>query len=796
VTSDTRGEAVAPVARRTWRLSASAVVELGLPLLAALATAAGTCVTLWFHEYEPDLDALGLFNPVYTALKTGHTTYPIYGYPSDMVVHPPTHYWILAQIMHVTGLSGQAAALVPVAFWVAVAAFVIASSRWRVTVKAGLLLAMWFAIVIFAFPNFIRPDIHVAAAWIAGLVALETGRVGAWREWRLALGSFALALASMLHYPASLAVGGVLIYVVWAAVELRGARRLRVLAALIVPAGALLIAYAAIFIFPHLADIKAVTSAQNAQGHGFFAALTQTHREYEYFAKEKWGGSLVTFLMWPLLHWGIPAALVAPPVLALSRQTRALALAMLPFLFTLLFYAREKTIYYYAPDIFAYFAALGVAAFLVLQAVAARVRRPRLTAIAVPLVALGTAVVLGAVAQTALARWGTSSSAPVHGDMDVARAAGARMVGSKGIVLTNDVALWYVVGANRVYYPRDVDESLDLSNLNIRGYLSRFAAVAEESYDTWATQNAQGIDISTLFARGELRVTGFYFGAGWDRYQPTLVRYFLLSTHRVRAQGYAWDGKDVWHFEESPTGRYSLVAARCPAGGAQAYVATKWQTAIFLPGAAMNQLTTQQTMRVALVAPADRVAAWRALTQSGCQRLFERRFARVGGEPVGRFLSSWKDTARAHTSIQVPQADPQATSVLYGPTGAVHVVSTLDLTQASGWGDTPTQHVGRAVIFTAPPARFQSIFRAELPNPRTTASWIRARVHVIEGLVALCVEDTTRSGCQERLNVAAGAPQTVYLHAGAAAPHLALYLDNRDNTPAVVELSSVQVVAR
>jgi hypothetical protein len=378
--------------------------------------------------------------------------------------------------------------------------------------------------------------------------------------------------------------------------------------------------------------------------------------------------------------------------------------------------------------------------------------------------------------------------------MDVARAAGTQLVPANKTLLTNDVALWYITGADRVYYPRDFDDSLDASHLNVRAYLSQFGAVAEKDYDTWTTGNAQDINITSLLLHGDLHISGFYFGRSWEKGQPTATRYLILSVDRRPLRGFAWDGKTVSRFASSPTGSWSLVGANCPQGTPW-LPKTQWQTSLYLPGAAENTLTINGNYRIALVPQAQRGAVLGALSAQHCSGAFEQHLTRTGGEPVASFLSAWHHSARSHTVIQVPQADAAATNALYKPTQPVRVTATVDLSKLSGFGSTPTTHNGGTILLSSPSTQFNSLFQTSLPDPGTPDSWIKIRLHVLRGLIGLCSQDTTKQGCLGRITVSAGPPQTLYLRAGSAAPHLGLYVDNRGSVASLVEISSLEVVA-
>src|SRR5260370_36782706 len=104
-----------------------------------------------------------------------------------------------------------------------------------------------------------RPDWHLAFAWFAGLVALESGRLQSWDTLRLGLGAFLLTYASGIHYPASLAWTGILIYLVWLTRDLHWLKQergwsgaLRPVFALLVGGCAFGIPYLLLFVIPHL----------------------------------------------------------------------------------------------------------------------------------------------------------------------------------------------------------------------------------------------------------------------------------------------------------------------------------------------------------------------------------------------------------------------------------------------------------------------------------------------------------------------------------------------------------------
>jgi hypothetical protein len=119
---------------------------------------------LWFAEWEPNGDDLGLFNPIYMYVQTGHLTYPIYDEFNEIIIHPPTQDFVLALIMRATGLTVEGASVVPLAVWVTVAVLMLLCSPFSQPARFGFLFAIFVGIIVWAPLSYIRPDAHQAAA--------------------------------------------------------------------------------------------------------------------------------------------------------------------------------------------------------------------------------------------------------------------------------------------------------------------------------------------------------------------------------------------------------------------------------------------------------------------------------------------------------------------------------------------------------------------------------------------------------------------------------------------------------
>src|SRR6516162_381569 len=173
----------------------------------------------FFMKREIFPDELGFHNPIYMFVHYNTMTFPAYGYFDAMFAHPPTHYLVIALLMK-AGLDLFHAAGVPPFLFTLLSIFLVLRGRFPTVVKIGLILGPYLATFIWGEMVTLRPELDLAGAWFAGLVALESARLDGWDARRLFLGSLLLTYASGVHYVASIAFTGVLVYLVWACFDL------------------------------------------------------------------------------------------------------------------------------------------------------------------------------------------------------------------------------------------------------------------------------------------------------------------------------------------------------------------------------------------------------------------------------------------------------------------------------------------------------------------------------------------------------------------------------------------------
>jgi hypothetical protein len=540
-------------------------VALGLAVLGL----AMSFLYSFFMDRQPEFDEFVLGNPIHMFGHSGRMTYPAHGFPEYMAVHPPTHYAIVATIMR-TGLDMFHAAGVPVFALMVLTITLVLTGAFSFEVKIGLMFGVYLGLFVWGDYRPVRPDIHLAAAWLCGLIAMESGRLNQWKGWRLALGAFLVTYASCLHYPASLSFASAIVYAAWMVKSVgfsQARRRLLLMAA----AGAVIgIPYVLQFVWPLREEI-----------FGFVKLLRQTTwippwelhwQTYAYWWQHFESGPfhswhlrpLTAALTAPLFALRVPAALAAPAVLLCFRTTRGIALAAAPHLAFLMFVAggqgkNHTNTGYYIPEIALYLAAAITALLMLVRGIATRFghRRPGVWSAAI---AASVVVVIASLdVPASMASRSALTSRLMYEDL--VRALGHQILGPGAAVASGSPTLWYHSGAEFYYFlTSDVLYPPDISGLDVPGYLARFDAVGISPTDAGITWNRQRKSPSEWYVDGLLKLRGFVLS------EP-LLSYLLTST---RPQGpvvgfcYSKETRQLWRFTEGSGGNAVLAVFTGP----------------------------------------------------------------------------------------------------------------------------------------------------------------------------------------------------------------------------------------
>lgn len=519
----------------------------------------------FFMHRDLNVDELGLFNPIYTELTTGRMTYPIHYYPDFMTVHPPLHYLIIANLMRAgTGL--YYAEVLPAAVLFLVCLVITCTGRFDRIARLGLVFGLTTAVSTYTYwtPLLfgVRPELHLALAWFAGLLALEAGRLADW-DWRWLLGgSFLMAYASGLHYYGVAALPSLAVYAAWLLADRQATRRqIRFSRLLALAGGAVLfiVPELILFVLPYLEQIRAITAGVQGSG-GPLDALSRHQSLYRGLADLLLAGLPATLLPTVLLApWGligVPPSIIGVGLLAWHRQTRGIALASIPLLACLLAYSQGKSAGYLTADLLIFLSGVGVLiARLIEQRAPHRALAPGL------LLALMLAWV-----GPALARGGTSFGYQVH-QQEIARAAALDLLGP-GAVVGGRIGAWYITGATHWYNVeaellwRDISTTPRAETLD---FLRRFDAIGEHWHFSYVTINKLNASLGSWYADSTLNLRGFYLGRGHPDNSYLLLRVDPLAEP---LRGYVLAGEELRRFSEDQGGDRVLVAAVCPTGPA------------------------------------------------------------------------------------------------------------------------------------------------------------------------------------------------------------------------------------
>jgi hypothetical protein len=680
-------------------------------------------------------DELGLYNPSYMVSHYGRVTYPVFSRYDATIIHPPLHTGAIG-LLNFFGFTWYYAEATPVVLWFLLAIWVAVRGAFPAPVKMGLLFGIAFLMSLGPCVGILyfgtRPEGHVEAAWLAGLLLLEDGRLKEWNSPRLFAGALALMWASSVHYYASAAIAGAAVYLVWCLKDVgwkRGWPRVRALTA---GAAVVAVPYLAWYVLPHFREI--LIWIRNQQGGGTVADSIRSH--FDLYAAWAMGAAMPRLVAWPMAL-GIPLMLISTALLFAVRSTRGLALAALPLQATIFLFAAHKQPGYLIHEIAIFAAAVGVGVLVAAEWLTGRWLPAKWRAVVPPVAAILFGLYLWP--GNFLAATGAISFKPRTNEAEVARAAARRILGPHARV-AGRMLLWYASGGED-YYNLQMDLNwvpeirVDPSSL-----FQNFDAVAEHENFSADTQASQRTTISSAYADGALRLRGFYFSA----LDPDL-QFVLLSVHPVSAvQGYAMLGGRLQRFDQRPDGDYELIAAACPSLPETPYERwnSRWpdtaSAVLYLPGPRPDGATNVVT----ILTPQTRQQASAEISRS-CRELFRARGGVTAADPEAliRELRTQDTTIRFARNVEdVPGfrgvRPPRDTMP---PAGAVRVDGVLELSAIRQIG--PESRLERLpqvrVTVPAGPGEFGAALPVSHAQFIPGTCWAQVRLKVLRGRVEL-----------------------------------------------------------
>ncbi len=508
----------------------------------------------YFTDRNGDMDELTFYNPSYMIAHFGKWTYPGYAhrtyFDDPVITHPPLHVGLIGLLGRL-GFTYYYAEATPTVFFFLLAILVIVRGVFPPPVKLGLLFSIGFLMLsgeTFALSFGTRPEGELHAAWFAGLLLLESGRLENWSNPKLFAGAFLLTWASGVHYYAAASFLGVAAYIVWVLRSLgwRGGKS-RILALCL--GGCLFgIPYTAFYLWPYSKKIWMAVHANQAD-RGILAAV-RTHLEWY----RTWAHlDYMPALLRKPFALKLPLMLYSTAVLSLIPSTRGLAFAALPMQLFIFGVASHKLSGYFVHEVALFAAAVAIGALLLAEQLWRRVPLFGFQRLFLPVAAVLLSLYLitgNPTLQAAI----VSTEPHVH-EADLARAASRTILGPHARV-AGRLGAWYASGAD---YWWDIEsDMLTADPYNPVTYFSNFDAVADYAHMSETTENAT---ISSWYAGGALKLRGFYFGETNGQLQIVL----LTPEPPPKVLGYVARNHQLYRFEERLEGDYEVLSAVCPA---------------------------------------------------------------------------------------------------------------------------------------------------------------------------------------------------------------------------------------
>jgi hypothetical protein len=503
------------------------------------------------------VDELGLYNPSYMLAHYGNLTYPVYGvFDNIMVIHPPVHAGAIGLLARL-GFTWYYAEAMPTFLWFLLGIVAIVRGPFPAIVKLGLLFSIAFVLRVsgpegeLGFKIFgTRPEGHVEAAWLTGLILLESGRLEKWRKSKLFAGAFAMTWASGVHYYAVAACLGVVVYMIAAVWQLGWRKAMPAVSVL--AAGACLFGIPYLFLFL-LPNQKLIAEAvRGTQGDGGVSRSLGIH--WSTYRNWAHNGQIEPLIRWAMRP-GVPLVVFSTAILGAIRRTRVLACAALPLQAFILLFASHKHEGYFIHEAAVFGLALSMGALVVAGKLASRIPKAGARRAFLP-VSAGMLCLYLAIGDRPLEASRIALRPHMH-EGDVARAAAREILGP-GASVTSIITVWYVSGAAYWY---GLPSIWPIRNPSDAGrFFECFDAAAASEFDSALTYGGQWQAISYQYAEGTLKLRGFYFG-----HTDEELRFVLLHPHPAAPLvGYAAQGERLLRFDERSDGDREVISAVCP----------------------------------------------------------------------------------------------------------------------------------------------------------------------------------------------------------------------------------------
>jgi len=513
-----------------------------------------------------EIDTLGLYNPIYTFLNFGKMTYPIYGFPDSMIVHPPIYYYSIALFLAL-GIGMNYAISAPVILLFLVCIFAIVTSPFRPAIRCGALLALPITLELLTNLNYyvyslIRPDFCLALAWFAGLIFLESARNENYNTRKLFLGAIFLTYASILHYFAFPAFFALVVYALVGVKDL-GYRAGRIkTAAIAAGAGIILIPYLIGWFIPYWNQILEFANSASAFQGGIFQGFAIHIAQYQFFLTNLPVNSLAAVLLWPVINFGLIIPLWIWIPLAAYKKTRILSIACLPMLLYVTIMGR-KSLGYYIPELFLYYSVILGTLFLFFDRnyITDRLFSKHNQILPRMLTCIVIIVFIACLWNNTGLEKLKISTIQQQNVMDLSRACAQQIIGNNAFV-GGRMGSWYTGGGVKWHdISSDILWRNDPTPPDYEQFFQQFDYIEESYHMSDSTSNKYNETLGTLYLQNHLKLVGFYIFDANKMTASYIITQSNLSISRP-VEGYIYSNDGILlKFSENKYGNYYLVTS-------------------------------------------------------------------------------------------------------------------------------------------------------------------------------------------------------------------------------------------
>jgi hypothetical protein len=743
------------------------------------------------------VDELGFQNPPYMLAHFGKLTFPSqaanWSFDLPNVTHPPIHTFLIGSLCRLS-LSIYYAEATPTVLLLLLTIVCIVRGAFPDAVKLGLLFSVAY---LMAVANALpwtelfgtRPEGHVHAAWLCGLVLLESGRLENWNWRSLAAGAFLLTWASGTHYYAGFAFTGVAVYAVWAVRSLGWKKARPQLAALCLGGCLFGIPYALLYLLPYWKDIQRAVGYTEGQA-GVGAAIRRHAEMYRTWAAPP--HRLALALIQIPMAWLVPLLVYTTAILAAVRWTRGLALAALPLQLFLYLFAWHKMHQYLVHEAALFAGAVAIGTLVLLDWAAKRLPATLQRAV-LPVAAALLGVYL--IAESPMLKAARLSVEPRIHEAEVARAAAREILGPNARV-GGDWGEWYASGGTH-FYNTQADIRFASLGFDPHMYFSNLDA-AVDCPDFCVSVG--GHSASGWYADGTLKLRGFYFG------EPNndQLQFVLLSVAQpAQLVGYASRDGQLYRFQQEPEGSYDVVSAVCPVSSDVGLSYYAWYAN--WPGAFWDVLRIPedspdaQRVLVTLLAPRAiaEPAGWmsracRPLSRVPGTLLLADRRAMVEQsrrtDPPMHFYRNL-DQVPGYVGVGLPSSEVP-------PPNTIRIDNVLDLSRMAAWNDAHMDPGPERRLTTLPHVGgYYGSIPVHHAESVVGPCWVELKLRVLSGHVGFRAFNTRSGELARTLGIgAAHDPQMVALRVPDFRSATNIIITNESSTSAQVEVLGAAIL--